>query len=259
MRPHFERLGPVVLIVTALVALRPVQSFAQAAGGQALAPAPQSLVGHYEGSVRGANGEAHLKVDLKFEKEAFAGTIDSGQGSALAITGGKLTDDQLVLNFDTGGQPGTINGTVKEGRIEGTWTLGDYTGPCTLIKTVQATGEASAADRPAAVAATDAAKPAAAASDPISGQWDGVAGTEDFSAPFLLTIKLDGEKVTGEISSEQGVEVISGTWKDETLTLSFQISSMGPATMVGAISEGKLIGTLDIGGQMQLTWGAVRR
>ena len=34
---------------------------------------------------------------------------------------------------------------------------------------------------------------------------------------------------------------------------------MGTVTMIGAIQEGKLIGSIDVAGQMQMQWAAVKK
>jgi hypothetical protein len=212
---------------------------------------PDSLAGKYIGTASSPNGDMAVSCELKIADGKLAGTIDSPQGP-IAITGGTLTGDKIVLNIDMGGMAGTISGTMTNGRVTGQYTLGDTSGTCTLTKVIPDTA------KPAAGAD---AKPAAAAADPISGVWDGVAGSDQMSAPFLLTLKLEGDKVTGEITSDQGGGPLTpGTWKDGALTVTFVMQQMGGnVTMIGALKEGKLIGSMDFAGQMQLIWAAVKR
>jgi hypothetical protein len=197
-------------------------------------------------------------VDLKFEQGTFAGTIEYGQGP-VAITGGSITGDRVTLNIDVGGTAGTIAGTMKGDRIEGTWTLADASGTFALTKV---TGDA--AKPPAGTPAPPGnapAKPAAAASaDPITGEWNGVTSNNEISVPFTMRLKLDGEKVTGDMSSDQGgAQFNPGTWKDGTLTISFEFGGMGTVLVVAAFNEGKLVGTMDFSGQMQMSWAAVKK
>ena len=257
--------GLIVLLTAVVAIVAPASAFAQAQATQApSAVKPEALAGIYKGTATSPNGDVALTVTLKYEKGAFSGTVQHSQGSTVAITGGTLTGDRLALNFDMGGAPGTITCTVKDpARIEGSWTMGDASGTLALTK---ATGDPTqpAEDKPAAGAATGApaaaGKPAGAAGDPITGQWDGVTGNNDMSVPFTMNLKLDGEKVTGDISSDQGGAPFStGTWKDGALNLSFELSGMGTVTMVGAMQEGKLVGSLDVAGQFQMQWAAVKK
>jgi len=248
------------VLVAMLAIAWPANSFAQAQAAQTVAALkPEAIAGKYQGTANTPSGDVTVVADLRAEKGTLTGTIEYGQGPAM-ITGSTISGDRVTLTIDAGGTPGTITGTVKGDRIEGTWVLGEESGTYTLTKV---TGEAAkpAAEKPAGAEATPAKPEAAASADPISGVWDGVTGTEAMSYPFVLTLKLDGEKVTGEISSDQGgtTPLIPGSWKDGTLTISFAFGQMGTMTLVGAIKEGKLVGTLDMGGQFQMPWAAVKR
>jgi hypothetical protein len=239
----------VLLAVVAIVA--PARAFAQAQAPQAPAAVkPEALVGTYQGTAIGpGGGEMPLTMTLKYEKDAFAGSVEAGPQGAIPITGGTLTGDRLVLNFGMAGAPATLTCAIKDpARLEGNWTSADASGTVVLTRT---TG-----DKPAA-----ADKPTAAnAADLLSGQWDGVTGNDEMSVPFTMNLKLDGEKVTGDISSDQGGAPFSiGTWKGGALNLSFEYGGMGTVTMVGAMKEGKLVGSLDIAGQMQMQWAAVKK
>ncbi len=253
-----------IVFITALATAWPANAFGQAQGNQAnTALKPEALAGTYQGTATSPSGDMTVSVTLKYEKGAFSGTIEHPEGPAIPITGGTLTEDRLVLTIDMGGAPGTITCTVKDpARVEGTWSMADASGTVALTRAA-ADGAKPAADKPAAAAPAAGAtgeKPAAAGADPISGQWDGVTGNSDMSVPFTMRLKLDGEKVSGDISSDQGSAPLSvGTWKNGALNLSFELSSAGTITMVGSIQEGKLVGSLDVGGQMQMQWAAVKK
>jgi hypothetical protein len=224
-----------------------VALFAQPASLSAQTLKPEALVGKYEGSAAGPDGSPiSLKVELRMEKGALVGAGESGQGP-FSITSATITGDKVVMNMDFGGTPGTLSGVLKGDKVDGTWVLGEMSGTYTLTKAAAA---APGADAPA--------KPAAAGSDPISGQWDGITGTGDQTIGFTLVLKLEGDKVSGTISSDQGGGPISGAWKDSALTISFDVNGTA-VTMVGAIKEGKLAGTLDLGGQTQMPWAAVKK
>lgn len=252
---------PGFVVLMALVLPWPIT--AQAQGAQAgTALKPEALVGTYQGTATHSSGATmSLTMTLKFEKDAFTGTVQTaGVEGAIPITAGTLTGDRLVLTFDMAGAQATLTCTVKDpARLEGNWVAGDASGTVALTR-MAADAVMPAADRPAALTPAPGGKPAANAADPISGQWDGVTGNSDMSVPFTMNLKLDGEKVTGEVSSEQGGAPLStGTWKNGALNLSFELGGMGTVTMVASLQEGKLVGSLDVGGQMQMQWAAVRK
>ncbi len=252
-----------MVLVTALVTITPAT--VQAQGTQAAAAVkPEALVGTYQGTATSPSGDVAVSATLKYEKNVFGGTINAGQGGTFAITGGSVTpENKLVLTFDMSGTTGTISCTVKDdSHLEGSWTMGDANGTVTLAKVPADAAKAEPAkpEAPGAAASATGAKPAAPAGDPLTGQWDGVTGNSEMSVPFTMNLKLDGEKVTGDISSEQGGAPFStGTWKNGALNLSFELGGMGTVTMAGAIQEGKLVGSLDVGGQMQMQWAAVKK
>jgi hypothetical protein len=74
-----------------------------------------------------------------------------------------------------------------------------------------------------------------------------------------LTLKVEGEKVTGESSSSLGQATISnGTFKDGKLA--FQLDSPGGAIIMSAvIKDGGLVGEFDYAGQTQGRWVAKKR
>jgi len=258
------------IIVLLAVTVWPASALAQAAqGGAALKP--EALVGTYQGTAIGpGGGEMPVTITLKYEKATFTGGVKTGEGQeVIPITAGTLSGDRLVLNLDMAGSPATLTCTVKgSDRLEGNWTAGDAAGTVVLTRapegTKPVTGEtaaakpADAANPPAEGAAPS--KPAAAAgADPLTGSWDGVTGNGDMSVPFTMNLKLEGEKVTGDISSEQGGTTFTpGVFKDGALSITFDFNGMA-VTMVGALKEGKLVGTMDFAGQMQMSWAAVKK
>lgn len=248
---RLNAVGLVLLACTFVLLLHPVAAQAQPAPLK-----PEVVAGKYQGTASGTpDGDVTIKADLKVEKGIITGIIDSPHGP-MAITTSSIKGDQVTLNVDMGGAPGTISGTYKDGRVEGTWTLGEATGKFLMTKITEGAAPAGAADKPAG----GAEKPAAASGDPISGVWDGVTGTEEMARNFTLTLKVAGDKVTGEIASDEGaIPLASGSWKEGALVISFDFAGMGTITMAGGLKEGKLVGTLDLAGQMQMPWAAVKR
>ncbi|HET7286153.1 MAG TPA: hypothetical protein VFI71_01745, partial [Pyrinomonadaceae bacterium] len=114
-----------------------------------------------------------------------------------------------------------------------------------------------AAAAPAAPAAAPAA--AAPAAVNLNGQWDAVADANGQPFPFLLVLKVEGDKVTGSSSSQLGESVMKeGSWKDGKLV--FQLEGQnGTISMSATVIEGKLSGEFDYAGQLQGKWVAVKK
>ncbi|HSK10249.1 MAG TPA: hypothetical protein VK911_11795 [Vicinamibacterales bacterium] len=114
----------------------------------------------------------------------------------------------------------------------------------------------------AAQAATQQEKPkeAAPATDAITGDWTGTVVLPDGPFPFFLKLKLEKDKVTGEVGSEHGSTPLSGTYVEGKLALAFVYVTGDAVTMTGDLKEDQLSGQLDLGGgQMQATWSASRK
>jgi hypothetical protein len=113
-------------------------------------------------------------------------------------------------------------------------------------------GAAWAQDKPA----PDQQKPAVAA-EGVAGDWEGSVETPDGTIGFTLQIKLEGEKVSGQISSAQGGGPISGTWADGKLSVSFDYNGSA-MEMTGALRDGALSGEMVYQGEMAMSWTAKR-
>jgi hypothetical protein len=103
----------------------------------------------------------------------------------------------------------------------------------------------------------------AAAADPVTGDWEGLVDLPDGAMSFSMTLKLDRDKVSGEVAGPQGASTISdGTWaeKDAKLTISFTYTDGAPVTMTGTVTEDQITGSLSYGGgDMVINWVAKRK
>jgi hypothetical protein len=116
-------------------------------------------------------------------------------------------------------------------------------------------GAAWAQNKPA----TPAAQKAAA--DPLTGDWEGTVDMPDGSMPFSMKLKLDGDKVTGEVGSQQGaVAITSGSFAENKLTISFTYVDGAAVTFTGTLTDGQFVGSLNYGGgQMVTNWAAKKK
>jgi len=222
----------VLLILTFL--LGSVVSFAQT----------PNVTGTYEAMVKMPNGvDSKLSLELKSEGSKVTGHAKHGD-KTIAITDGKFENGTLTLVFDA--KDHTFVGKVEGDTIKGEAGDGAQKIPLELKKV---TPDAEAAP------ATSAAP--ASAFNP-SGQWDAVADANGQPFPFVLTLKLDGETVTGNSSSQLGEAAVKGTWKEGKLV--FQAEGQnGTINMSATVIDGKLSGEYDYAGQLQGKWVAVRK
>jgi major membrane immunogen (membrane-anchored lipoprotein) len=204
----------------------------------AMAQAP-TFDGKYEGTAKAADGSLlNVIFDLKNEGGKVTGTANSG-ATTIKISEGTLAEKKLTLKFE--GHTGVLNATVDGDKINGEWVEGEQKRTVELKKT-------------AATASTAASTPFT-----LAGDWEAVADANGQPFPFLLVLKVDGEKVTGSSSSQLGESTVTnGTWKEGRLAFQLE-SANGAITMSATVVEGKLSGEFDYAGQLQGRWVAVKK
>jgi tricorn protease-like protein/C-terminal processing protease CtpA/Prc len=98
----------------------------------------------------------------------------------------------------------------------------------------------------------DESKQDAAAADAITGRWVGQAkgeGVPGGSIEMVLNIKLDGNAVTGRVTSPMGGGDVSGTFDAATGKLSLTLTTPnGAGTIDGTVTGGSIEGTWNFGG-----------
>lgn len=211
--------------------------------GSLVAFAQGDISGRYEGMVKMANmPEAKLALELKNDAGKITGRAIHGD-KTIDISDAKLENGTLTLHF---GKDHSFVAKVDGDKLVGEAVDGTAKIPIELKKV------------PAAAAATTPA-PAAAPAVNLSGQWDGVADAQGQPFPFVLTLKVDGETVTGSSSSQLGDSTLkAGSFKDGKLV--FQLEGQnGTISMSATVVDGKLTGEFDYAGQLQGRWVAVRK
>jgi hypothetical protein len=209
------------------------------------AQAPQNISGTYEGMVKrpGATAEEKVSLDLKSEGGKITGRATHGTMTA-DVTDGKYENGTLTLSF---GNDAKFVGKVDGDKLIGDGMHGTDKVHMELKKVVPA----------AAAAPATPAAPAAVFT--LNGQWDAVADANGQPFPFLLTLKVDGESVSGGSSSQLGEATLkNGTWKDGKLSFELEGSS-GTIAMSATVIDGKLSGEFDYSGQLQGKWVAVKK
>lgn len=206
-----------------------------------------NIAGTYEGMVKrpGATAEEKVSLELKTESGKITGRATHGT-MTIESTEAKLDNATLTVNF---GKDASFVGKVDGDKLVGDLIHGTEKVPVSLKKVTAA----------AAVTPESPTTTAGRGSVDLNGQWEAVADANGQPFPFLLTLKIDGENVTGGSSSQLGESQLkSGTFKDGRL--SFQLEgSNGTISMTATVVEGKLSGEFDYSGQLQGKWVAVKK
>jgi hypothetical protein len=192
-----------------------------------------SLTGKYEGTVKDDLGQQQkLTLDLVEDSGKYSGTLILAKGS-FKILKGQMANGTLTLDIE---KPGGSSGPMSLKKS-----------PEGLTATYTEAGKNTTVDF------------RKAAADEISGEWEAVADAQGQAFPFVLVLKLDGEKVTGSSSSQLGSSNVStGTWKDGKLAVVLE-SGTGQITLVATMVEGKLSGEYDFAGQTSGKWVAQKK
>ncbi len=213
---------------------------ATVAFAQGTAPVATDLSGKYEGTVK--SPDERVMLELKSDGGKISGRLQNGQ-TTLDSSEGSVKDGNLSLTF---GKDASLSAKVDGDKLVGEWRSGAQKRAIELTRI------------PAAAAAPAAPATAAPATD-LSGQWEAVADANGQPFPFLLTLKIEGEKVTGSSSSQLGESSIKeGSWKDGKLVFSLE-NQNGVISMSATVIEGKLSGEFDYAGQLQGKWVAVKK
>src|SRR5687767_2253328 len=200
----------------------------------------QDVSGKYEGTLKTAGAaDETVSLELKNDGGKISGRLMKGQ-TAIDISEGTLAESKLSLKLGAAAKEGTISAVVEGEKITGDWTAGTAKRSLELKK-------------------VPAAASAAAPAVNLNGQWDAVADAQGQSLPFSLTLKIDGETVTGGSSSQLGdSQIKNGTWKEGKLVFELE-SPNGVIAMSAVVIEGKLSGEYDLAGQVQGKWVAVKK
>jgi hypothetical protein len=206
-----------------------------------------SVVGKYVGTAKSAGSpDAEITLELIKAGDKITGFAKHGDAK-LDVTEGTFSEDKLTLKFGPGGKEGTLIAKLDGAKLTGEWASGSQKKTVELKRV----GESTGAVLTTAPLSTDTVN--------LNGQWDGVADAQGQPFPFLLTLKIDGEKVTGSSSSQLGeAQISSGTWKDGKLNFQLEGGS-GVIVMSAVVLDGKLSGDFDYAGQAQGKWVAVRK
>jgi hypothetical protein len=211
----------VLLVITSAICAQPQH------------PTLDQFVGNYKGTAKMTSGETDVTLEIKSVDGKVAGRAVSANNE-YQITSGEIVGGKLALKLGVAPDTASLTLERKGDVLIGEWIRGAQKGTVELKKF----------------------EPNANAKDDISGDWDGVADAQGQAFPFTLSLKLDGDKITGSSDSQLGhANVISGSWKDGK----FSVVLDGNIALVATMIEGKLSGDYDFNGQSSGKWVAVRK
>ena len=231
-----------------LLLLSAISLFAQS-GAPAPKPNVDQYVGNYKGTAADPAGAIALTLEIKSENGKISGRLNAPPKEQ-PLTFGEVVDGKLTLKTGTGNTAGTLVLQQRDMKLVGEWKVDG--------KTRQVELERVPAEKEPVVA--DAKKsPEPSSAEVLTGVWDAAADAQGQAFPFTLTLKVEGEKVTGSSSSQLGESTISsGEWKDGKLAVVLE-GGAGQVALVATLVDGKLVGDYDFAGQLQGKWVAAKK
>lgn len=204
--------------------------------GQAKEPTLDQFVGNYKGTAKMTSGQMDVTLEIKAADGKVSGRAVTAERE-YQIASGEIAGGKLTLKFGAGNDAASLTLQKVEDKLVGDWIRADQKGTVELKK---AAAEVFTAEM-------------------LNGEWDAVADAGGQPFPFVLTLKVEGEKVTGSSSSQLGQSNISsGTWKDGKLAVMLEAGS-GQITLVATMVDGKLTGEYDFAGQSSGKWVAIKK
>lgn len=204
---------------------------ASAVWAQPQQPTLDQFVGSYKGTAKMASGEAEVTLEIKTADGKVSGRAASGN-TEYQIMSGEIVGGKMALKLGTAPDTASLTLERKGDGLTGEWIHGAQKGTVELKKSDLS------------------------AKDEISGEWDAVADAQGQAFPFTLSLKLDGDKITGSSDSQLGhANIVSGSWKEGKLAIALD----GNIALVATMVEGKLSGDYDYNGQGSGKWVAVRK
>jgi hypothetical protein len=209
-----------------------------AAVAQTAAARSNDASGRWEATFYTDNGAIPATIVLKKEGEKLAGTISGQQGQTEIWGTQKGPEVVLSLNYDTGNGAITItlNGKQDGDSMAGSADFGGQGGADWDAK--------RAAELP------DSAPAQAEKAVNVSGTWILDVSTTAGSGTPTVTLKQDGEKLTGQYSGQLGEAPLSGALKGTAITFQFDVDVQGTSLRVvysGTVEGDSIKGTVSLG------------
>lgn len=239
------------VVVFFLLLLSPLALFAQdGPATTAKPPTAEQFAGNYKGAAKSPEGDVALTLEIKSDKGKISGRLVTPEGEQ-PFTSGEVVDGKLTIKLGGGSGAGQLALQLRDDKAVGEWKTGG------LARAVEFKKVPAVTDAAAAEVKKPETEPAAA--EVLSGEWDAAADVQGQAFPFELSLKVEGDKVTGTSSSQMGNSTISsGSWKDGKLVLVLE-GANGQIALIAAMVDGKLAGDFDYSGQLSGKWVATKK
>jgi glucose/arabinose dehydrogenase len=107
---------------------------ALAAGQEAQkAPTDAEVTGKYEGTSTTPDGPVKTWADLKLEDGKLTATLEA-TGYMITVHDARIQGSEITFMVSIEGMPAAMQGTWKDGKIDGTWAMDEAGGVFTLTK-----------------------------------------------------------------------------------------------------------------------------
>jgi hypothetical protein len=208
------------------------------------------ILGSWDVSVSTGQGQGtSAPLVLKKEGDKIVGTFSSPQGDQAVEA--SVKERAVTIWFSVRTQNGpisiTMSGTAEGDGMKGTMDFGGR-GQGQWLATRQA--EAAAAVQ------------AAEAGIDVTGTWAFQVETADASGTPTMTLKQDGEKLTGHYSGQLGEAPLTGTVKGNAVEFAIDVSIQGNAVHVvysGTAEKDSIKGTVKFGDLGEGTFTAKKK
>jgi hypothetical protein len=198
-------------------------------------------------------GAQNFRAEFAVEGETLKGQLKRGNNpQGLPVTGtakGKEVSFSYSVKFQEMDLKITMTGNIDGDNIKGVADFGGLAQDEWTAK--RATG----------MATTPAVSAAPAAVNDLTGVWDGQVETSAGSGTPTLTLKQEGEKITGTYKGQLGDYPLTGTVKGDAVEFSFKVSGQVEGTVIykGTVSNGTMKGTIDLAGVASGTFTAKKK
>jgi len=101
-----------------------------------------------------------------------------------------------------------------------------------------------------------------AQSTDVTGDWAFTVTTDQGAGNPVITLKQDGEKLTGKYVGQLGAADLTGTVKGNVIHFTFTLDVQGqqaPVTYDGTIEKNTMTGKMDIGGMVSGTFTGTKK
>ncbi len=232
-----------------LLLLTPLVLCAQGGASATKPPTADQFAGNYKGTAKDPAGAVILTVDIKSENGKISGRLIAPQREQ-PFTSGEVVGGKLTLRTGSGNNANTLVLELRDKKLVGEWKADGKIRPVEFQRV-------PLENEPVAAEVKKGPEPSAA--ELLTGVWDAAADAQGQAFPFTLTLKVEGEKVTGSSNSQLGDSTIStGTFKDGRLAVVLD-GSAGQVALIATVVDGKLVGDYDFAGQLQGKWVAAKK